>query len=1209
VTDPLEELLAAGEPDAVVDWILEASELSEAPVFVEGLRSWAMGLPADQRSTLEAACAVVMATAAFNGNDPEQALLHLAGIQSTTPHMLALKCRWRAIVRAMCGSAAGALRELYVLKQKGMFEERLDAILNCASRAETSGMLGVARQLLSSSTEEETPDDPSTFALRLEAGLLEWRVENVARAKEMLLELMLDPACPERLANQARVNLVGIAIDGDDPVPGEDRLFLCSSAAEWVLTPLLTQVNRAYLLYRDQDFTGMLHLAERILATPRAPDDPAVLVFQLQILRAAALGELGRFDEAFAVIDPLGQGQPSEPARARIAHLLGLLHVNRGDSSEALEQLEVAGVLYCQLGLAAKLERVLGDHLDVLGRFPIASSVELLERYARQGLDGDTVARLALDQADCDHGLGRWEAGRLLAEFALAQPHLGEATGDRASFLAALLTSGTRPDEAKERLIELVTRPSIATALGVRARMQLIGMRLASGEQLAEADIEFLLSDIALDQTDVSDLTRIFRALYWWLYGSAEKALRCLSSFDDAHGERWNPGLSLTILLTRSGVLASLGRYREAGHGLARAIVLAADFPALVRAEVYCRLGWIWLVQEEYEPAFECFVTSYALQREAVPEFPRYQTSLPVLLTCSILAGKAWSDTEFPNAGAAVDHLLAELPGDERPEWRAKILQTAGLVREDVAMIEEAARLYEGERVWMAAMDSWDASARHAQHRLEPERALTSSRRAFGLIQQLLAATNDDEARVGILARSARVGAFLVGLLAPMDLDEALRVALRTKSDALLRLMQTLARRRGPAMQISLRASPVLPAPADLSECLPPTPLRGASWGQPAIDLRATLALYEELTSSDVRAQQLGDELEISTARVLESIPDGVVAVEYLLGEDEVFAFILERGQIKLERTPWTAEDTDALDALDSAVRRAGSIRSASAQGHALLHGLSRLHEALLEPVLRRAEGRRMILATGARLAQVPFLALVDKAQSPFLLRVDGLSQVLSLSQLPFLQSIPLPGIERVFALRGDDAGARQGRLVHADDEIREVSAAWSAVGAEVVFASATWDNQQVLAAFEQASVVHYAGHARFDGRMGMAAALYPPGGPLTAADLLACNLDHVRLCVLSACESGRGMAAGEELSGFLRALFAAGVRGAYCSRWVVDDEATAWLMKRVYDLWMGGLAFDRAACLAAREMFNGVGRTEWCHPFFWANFAVYGKC
>ena len=73
-------------------------------------------------------------------------------------------------------------------------------------------------------------------------------------------------------------------------------------------------------------------------------------------------------------------------------------------------------------------------------------------------------------------------------------------------------------------------------------------------------------------------------------------------------------------------------------------------------------------------------------------------------------------------------------------------------------------------------------------------------------------------------------------------------------------------------------------------------------------------------------------------------------------------------------------------------------------------------------------------------------------------------------------------------------------------------------------------------------------------------------GGILSGLTLLELPLKKMRLCVLSACETGRGKyTEGEGVAGLQRALHLAGCRNVVASLWKVDDAATAALMTQFY--------------------------------------------
>lgn len=79
--------------------------------------------------------------------------------------------------------------------------------------------------------------------------------------------------------------------------------------------------------------------------------------------------------------------------------------------------------------------------------------------------------------------------------------------------------------------------------------------------------------------------------------------------------------------------------------------------------------------------------------------------------------------------------------------------------------------------------------------------------------------------------------------------------------------------------------------------------------------------------------------------------------------------------------------------------------------------------------------------------------------------------------------------------------------------------------------------------------------------------------GIVTGEALIGLPLDDLRLCVLSACESGLGdlgPVSGEPAQGLPRALHLAGCANVISSLWNVNDRATAALMSRFYhELWV----------------------------------------
>ena len=129
----------------------------------------------------------------------------------------------------------------------------------------------------------------------------------------------------------------------------------------------------------------------------------------------------------------------------------------------------------------------------------------------------------------------------------------------------------------------------------------------------------------------------------------------------------------------------------------------------------------------------------------------------------------------------------------------------------------------------------------------------------------------------------------------------------------------------------------------------------------------------------------------------------------------------------------------------------------------------------------------------------------------------------------------------------------------------------------------------QTRGQLSQFSVIHLAAHGRMDDLAPMNSrlllsqdrlpdpdqdsALDQPyfDGTLTAGEVMSTWKLNAELVVLSACQSGLGRSSGGEgFIGFAQAMFVAGGRSLVLSLWEVDDRATALLMTRFYQNWLG---------------------------------------
>ena len=98
-----------------------------------------------------------------------------------------------------------------------------------------------------------------------------------------------------------------------------------------------------------------------------------------------------------------------------------------------------------------------------------------------------------------------------------------------------------------------------------------------------------------------------------------------------------------------------------------------------------------------------------------------------------------------------------------------------------------------------------------------------------------------------------------------------------------------------------------------------------------------------------------------------------------------------------------------------------------------------------------------------------------------------------------------------------------------------------------------------------------------------------PDGGILSGEKIVELPLDGLRLCVLSACDTGLGeLTGGEGVEGLVRAFHLAGCPDVVASLWQVNDAATAALMNKFYhEMWVNKKSPGEALRLAQLTIYR----------------------
>jgi CHAT domain-containing protein len=150
----------------------------------------------------------------------------------------------------------------------------------------------------------------------------------------------------------------------------------------------------------------------------------------------------------------------------------------------------------------------------------------------------------------------------------------------------------------------------------------------------------------------------------------------------------------------------------------------------------------------------------------------------------------------------------------------------------------------------------------------------------------------------------------------------------------------------------------------------------------------------------------------------------------------------------------------------------------------------------------------------------------------------------------------------------------------------------------------------------EKYRIIHFAAHAIIDDEnpelSGIALSFFNQQGQAQMGVLRMHEIFELKLksdlVVLSACRSGLGkQVPGEGILSLTRGFMYAKVPRVIVSLWSVDDRATAELMGRFYQKFLGRKGTAAAAALRAAQI-EMAATERWHSPYYWAGFVLQGE-
>jgi CHAT domain-containing protein/tetratricopeptide (TPR) repeat protein len=382
-----------------------------------------------------------------------------------------------------------------------------------------------------------------------------------------------------------------------------------------------------------------------------------------------------------------------------------------------------------------------------------------------------------------------------------------------------------------------------------------------------------------------------------------------------------------------------------------------------------------------------------------------------------------------------------------------------------------------------------------------------------------------------------------------------------------------------------------------------------------------------------------GAQAERSRGLDLSLIPDDVAIIEYWLGEQEAYAWVLTHEDIELFTLGASAAINEAALAFHAALRGFGSVPPSERISLAV-----HLYELVLAPLGNRALDRKtLVFAADGALHYIPFAAFArrDAAGVRFLATHDiavTASATLLLRRGEHNQTPPAPRIllvadplygpddPRVSAtalaptlsaaaqtpvLRGVHAGGHLSRLPGTAMEAQVLSSLVSPQTIDRLQGfDATRDNL-LSVDLQRYRLVHIGSHAVSDSEIPQLSAFIlstvdrqgrPIEGHVFAADLLSKQF-RADTVVLSGCDTALGKSVlGEGLIGLRYVVLARGARSVVASLWQVPDRSTAQLMSHFYRSMLQEHEPVPAALAGAMRALLEEGHTD---PALWGAFTA----
>ncbi|HBB94025.1 MAG TPA: hypothetical protein DC054_01425 [Blastocatellia bacterium] len=364
---------------------------------------------------------------------------------------------------------------------------------------------------------------------------------------------------------------------------------------------------------------------------------------------------------------------------------------------------------------------------------------------------------------------------------------------------------------------------------------------------------------------------------------------------------------------------------------------------------------------------------------------------------------------------------------------------------------------------------------------------------------------------------------------------------------------------------------------------------------------------------------------------------DGTALIEFVLGDQKSFAWIVHGGRISSVVLPprkqieaVVSNYRAALNEHVSALTVKTSIASTDLLG-------SQLYETLFAPLESQLKGAHsVVIVPDGVLFYLPFeslrraaVASKKEADAPYLIERFAISYAPSATALRLIQDpkesttgargLVAYGDPIYTAVKFDSSSAQTGRgaeltsLPYTRDEVSAIASLFALADRHAYTGAEATEASVKSADLSHIRYLHFAAHGVIDEDNPMRSGIVlsrvaqsNEDGTLQMNEVVRLKLG-AEVVTLSACRTGLGKVMnGEGVIGLTRAFQYAGAKDVVVSLWNVNDVATSELMKAFYQNLTRGLRKDEALRQAKLQFLHGA-RGTWKHPYFWAPFVLNG--